>query len=1183
MKNQLLYLYLGLRDFVEILRGNFQSIESLEYLFYRYGWNVPLDEPVFNSISNQLSFKNSLELFLSQAEALHEELETEPGDISITRLSNLAASGHALLKDIAGFSIQDLTGLGEPLSRVDFWTEIGDHLLDDITEQYFRFYHPIAYLVLHAWGAIRYEPMQPQGMFRLHYTRTVFDWPQAFAMIKDPGGTFKNRFGWTGTGENFQYQLLLETLRNVMTALQVPAYFVTPDPDAVLQADSPFLVDKKVDALKLPLLYKLSWLDAASFEASLLLIPLTRENNSNPAGLLLRPVLRGGMGRDLTLNRDFKLKWDAQVEAGSILTVAVFPDSANMTGGKAALNSGISLFSVNTQPFYLLGKANTTRIELSGLTLTATLAGSVGDPELKLTLRTGFISTGAGCKVVIELSDSDGFVKDTLKRPSIEFFLSPEIIMSSKSGITINGNPKLEFEFPLNQKIGGITTKNARLATLEHAENGLVFQLGVGVQGNLGPITFLVENLGFDLCLNTYKREELASRPDKGRDVLLGNLGLDLAYSPPRGLGFAIDALSVQGGGYLEFNPEKGEYLGAAELTVMDKITLKAVGLVQADLPGGGYSFLLLIQSEFEPIPLGFGFKLEGVGGLVGLHRRLDQDAVLATVKSQAADQLLFPADPLGNVHNLIAGWNGIMPVSTGSHSFGLMGKLSWGSDQLIDIKAGLLLETPRMNLAIIGTARSEITRTDEAGEKNTLLRLQIAFAARYQPDRALFGFDASLYDSEVLGQQLSGAAALRLRGGDDPYFMLAVGGKHPDFSPPPGLGLPALERVAIKLNPKIPGLELDASFYCALTSNTVQFGASATASYHVWGIGISGGVELDALFQVRPLYFKVQAHGWVKVDLWGFSGGLHVKGMIEGPYPFRFSLYVSVPLLFWEKDFHLPTFTIGKSARPELPVIDVLPLLRSALEDRRNWRTLMPEGANLLVSLRKETDDIPGAVEPAAEKPLRCHPLGGLIVDQGVVPLGISIDKFGAFQPRGYNRFSISLLGDQEEAPTTEKQEQFFAPDQFFELSDDDKINRPSYEKMPSGIRIGGSELTSADKVLERSVRYKTSVYDGERQTKPERKDPHNPVDGPFLHLARRNSVAGSSLGRKSEQRQAKLQAFRVQRETYAVVDRHTLGNFEGFQAGSAAEAERLLAQLVEERPELERRLQVAPMHELD
>ena len=98
----------------------------------------------------------------------------------------------------------------------------------------------------------------------------------------------------------------------------------------------------------------------------------------------------------------------------------------------------------------------------------------------------------------------------------------------------------------------------------------------------------------------------------------LGPLELDLRFKPPNGVGLSLDAGGIKGGGFLRFDPEHGEYAGALELDFVGLFSVKAIAIINTKMPDGspGYSLLILITAEFQPIQLSFGFTLNGVGGL---------------------------------------------------------------------------------------------------------------------------------------------------------------------------------------------------------------------------------------------------------------------------------------------------------------------------------------------------------------------------------------------------------------------------------------------------------------------------------------------------------------------------------------------------------------------------------------
>ena len=115
--------------------------------------------------------------------------------------------------------------------------------------------------------------------------------------------------------------------------------------------------------------------------------------------------------------------------------------------------------------------------------------------------------------------------------------------------------------------------------------------------------------------------EVLLSFPETGGN--LGSIDFSLGFKPPSGLGLSVDGGGFKGGGFLGFEPEQQSYSGMLGLEYQDQFTLKAFGLLTTRLPNGqiGFSLLIVISSEFTPIQLGFGFKLSGVGGLLGLNR----------------------------------------------------------------------------------------------------------------------------------------------------------------------------------------------------------------------------------------------------------------------------------------------------------------------------------------------------------------------------------------------------------------------------------------------------------------------------------------------------------------------------------------------------------------------------------
>src|SRR5262249_46083959 len=162
----------------------------------------------------------------------------------------------------------------------------------------------------------------------------------------------------------------------------------------------------------------------------------------------------------------------------------------------------------------------------------------------------------------------------------------------------------------------------------------------------------------------------------------------------PAGLGLDIDAGPITGGGFVEFDPPSGRYAGVLALSLYS-IEVKAIGLLDTKLPNGapGVSFLIIISVEFTPIQLGFGFTLDGVGGLCGINRAFVTEALQAGLRQHSLDHILFPKDPVANAPAILSDLRAIFPPAEGRYVFGPMIKIGWGGGlNLLTAELGVLL-----------------------------------------------------------------------------------------------------------------------------------------------------------------------------------------------------------------------------------------------------------------------------------------------------------------------------------------------------------------------------------------------------------------------------------------------------------------------------------------------------------
>ena len=432
-------------------------------------------------------------------------------------------------------------------------------------------------------------------------------------------------------------------------------------------------------------------------------------------------------------------------------------------------------------------------------------------------------------------------------------------------------------------------------------ETALVARAGVSFSAALGPVTVSVEDVGANFAF-------------KLEDGNLGPFDLSVGFATPRGVGIAVDAGPVTGGGFLFFDEPNGRYGGALVLKIYS-VTVKAFGVIETKLPDGTptFSFVIVISAEFTPIQLGLGFTLNGVGGMIGINRRIEEEGLRRAVRDGSLGHLLFPHNLEQNAPEIIHDLVAVLPAAEGRYVFGPMAKIGWGSPTLIEADLGIILELPGPRLALLGEVRAALPKRDKA-----LVLINLSVAGLLDFPRKFFAIDASLHDSRVGSYPITGDMAMRLSWGDDPTFALAVGGFNPGFQPPPSF--PKLRRVAVDLGISgNPSLTLQG--YFALTSNTAPIGALAELKASGSGIQLYARVQFDALIVFSPFAFEVSIDAQARVSFHGRGIGVHLHAVVNGPSPWRVRGEVCVSILWWDACLGFDK-TFGKGERVELPQI---------------------------------------------------------------------------------------------------------------------------------------------------------------------------------------------------------------------------------------------------------------------
>jgi uncharacterized protein DUF6603 len=888
----------------------------------------------------------------------------------------------------------------------------------------------------------------------------------------------------------------------------------------------------------------------------------SRDSSANPPGLMLDWSAKTSRSFDQRIGIDDK--WGLDFE--SSLTVAggiifrLAPPFAVSAEPKTGSVSGAIGFKVNRNPtargFTIVGGndlVHLTADDLSigaNLTLGASTTGQVDiDPGVSLDLK--------GLTLELGTEGSDNFLASLLASADVRGVFDLGLGWSLSRGLVVKAAGGLEIAIPMHQDLGIARLETLYLVFKIRDDASLALELSVGITGLLGPLTATVERMGVELTLAF----------TDSADASLGAVDLKLGFKPPSGVGLAIDAGIVKGGGYLYLDYEKGEYAGALELVFSGFLALKAIGLITTRMPDGsdGFSLLIIITAEFgTPIQLGFGFTLNGVGGLLGLNRSMRLEELAEGVRTGAVENVMFPHDVIANAPQIISDMKRFFPVEVGTFLIGPMAKLGWGTPSLITVSLGVIIEIPPGNVAILGVLSCVLPDEDAA-----LLVLKVKFIGALEVDKQRLWFFASLFGSRVLFITLDGELGLLIAWGDKPAFVLSAGGFHPKFSPPP-LPFPTPHRIALSI--------LDTSFarirveaYFAVTSNTAQFGAHAELFFGLEAFSIDGELGFDALFQFSPFYFEIALSCSLSVKVFGiglFSVGF--RGELSGTSPWHIEGEGSISLLFFSISVPF-SHTWGDEANTSLPPLEALPIFKRELEKRENWVALLPTGSQISVSLRK--------LEAAAE--LVLHPLGMLRVSQRAVPFELGITKVGNQQVTDIARASLSVTttGLERKAAATEP----FARSQFVELDAAARLSAPDFEPQMAGIDLSvtGND-TRTSHAVKRVVLHELVTIDTNFKHFVRRF--FNVGKAWFLQMLGSNATARSSLSKAEKQARVPFTDKVTTAEPgYAIANLEDNSQAEGVATfGSHAGARDALERHLASNPDARAKLHVIPVAEL-
>jgi hypothetical protein len=1009
------HLTLALRPLVD----GVSDLPHFKQLMYRLGWSVADLPPEYQTLS-------------AAVKAAVAKLDTLGDSPSADDIAELLRDAKQVYD-----AIQGIAAAPPGVDAAAFLSEVRERLPELLLTDYLALELPALYRVLLMLNVIRVEH-QAATANRPSFVRVRLDWSQIPFVLGHPQELPAIVYGW-GTPD-LNVQRIVDHLAELLFAFGLPVNIEAPD--SALAATYAGL-DDDAGLIAATSLVVPFWFGKVAGQPVQLAVAVRELPGTATAlpGLVVEPQIPAQLPLAFPLSDTLALRLTAGTNAGSQVGILIRPDDVSIKypfapgtpPPQAGIGVGLDFKLAATT--VLLGSAGATRLELKSASLDLAAQSTNGELDVVLGAETD------GLAFVLAAKDLDGFLGELLGRSDRTIPIALGVRWSNRTGFNFTGGAGFAVSTHPHLSLGPVRIERLDLAAKPAADSGsspsVTLQVGAALSATIGPVTAAADGIGVSLALVF-------------ADGNAGPFDLDVGFMAPSGFGLAVDAHAVTGGGFLFHDPAQGSYAGVMQLSFRDELTLTAYGIIATRMPDGGegYSLLIFITAEgFEPVPLGFGFQLEAIGGLLGVHRTFDQEVLKAGLKNDTLATLLFPRDPVANAPALIQALAAAFPPRQGSYLLGLMARITWFTPTLVTLDLALVLELgARTRLLALGRVSALLPSPD-----NDLIRLNLDAMGVLDFDAGTLACDAVLVDSRLAHQfPITGSAALRAAwpgGGGSPTtagFVLAVGGLNPRFAAP--AAFPPLERVAIALcSGDNPRLVCDA--YLAVTANTVQFGARTSLYAAALGFSVAGDLGFDALVELLPPHFIVDFHASVQL-----KRGSHnlfkvtLDGTLEGPLPLRLAAKATFELLWMSFSVHFDfTLSPGDLAEAALPAVDLAAELVRAVADPGSWSTRRPPGLGHGVVLR--------ALPPGPG--LVLDPLGQLVVRQQVAPLnaGRDVDTYGGNPVAGPRRFHLAATLQGAAAVAVPGA---FAPARYFAMSDDEKLAAPSFEAMDAGLVLG-------------------------------------------------------------------------------------------------------------------------------
>lgn len=918
---------------------------------------------------------------------------------------------------------------------------LSQELFDVLLTDYLSAYAPLLLHTLAFLDVIEAEEIPATGDPRsrgLAYERPAYRWGRIGLLFDDASEWAAQAYGW---GVAFQSEVFIYRLARIFEYLGGMAE-IRDMSDGQAAVFAPNLASSPVrPSFALAPIVKTQSIEtseAGDFEATnefgLALIPLETPETPADAGIAIGPYAEGTVAQTVPLDDRVELTLEGSVAAVGGVVFSFRPSGTNFDLGVDELayegTFGAELVinpATGQNTIVLIGEPAGTRVEVNAAV--ASVGGTASNTDADF-----FVTAGIrALHIVVDASD-DGFLGAVLGGRPIEVDAGDLLIgWRSGRGIYFEGGTSLAVKIPVDKQIGQFHLYNVGIEL--DWEDAFTATGTVEADARLGPLYAYVDGLGLTATLV----------PDD--DGALGKFDIVFGLKLPTAYAVALDSPPITGGGFLAVLGS--EYRGALALK-LESFGFSAFAILNTQLPGGqtGFSFIASIFGDFV-VPLGYGFFLTGLGGIIGINRTVNTDALREVLYQGELDSILFPTDPIANAASILDNMAAIFPARQGQHAFGPMARIAFNQPPLIEGKLGVVLEVgqdPR--LLILGAIASRLPSPDSA-----LVVLEVTFFGEIDPGRGSISFDGSLQNSRILGWAVSGEMAARTGWAPRIDHVISFGGLHPRYPRP--ANLPDLKRMSINFGSNNPRVTLWA--YQAVTLNSLQFGAGADLYAKgpkirfVGRLAAEGHVYFDALIYFNPFSFDAALCGSLSLLIDGdVVAGLGFDLRLTGPNEFVIDGTVWVTVCGIDVDFGIHHSWGDKRDLPSATA-DPVAVLRDALAAAPVLETIAAAALADGVRFRKP---------PVSDKgPRPASPVGGLRFSQRAMPLGIAIEKIGEAPIVGEARSYDLAVFAGTQAVTLADSEMDFVRGHFWRSTEGERLRAPTFERHKSGFEIASGD----------------------------------------------------------------------------------------------------------------------------